>query len=115
MRGVSVMVAVGLVAALAACTEPAKPTAAPPPAAEAPPPPPPVLTPPQAMGASDTCGADPLQYLVGRPHTQIPPPVHPNRRRVACSTCVLTLDHNAARQTIVYDARTGLVQSVRCG
>lgn len=117
MGSLRVLAAVGLIAAVGACTEQAPPPQpAPPPVAEAPPPPPPpVVTPPQALGARDTCHADPLQYLIGKPHTEIPPPVNPSLRRVACSTCMLTMDHNPARQTIVYDSRTGLVQSVKCG
>lgn len=111
-----VWVVAGLAVVAAACTEPAQPPPAPPPppAAEAPPPPP-VIAPPPALGSKDSCGADPLQYLVGRPRTEIPVPVNPNLRRVVCSTCVITRDYLAARQTIVYDAQTGVVQSVRCG
>ncbi len=104
--------AAGLVAGMVACAEPAKPPPAPPPAAEAPPP---VVAPPQALGSKDSCGADPLQYLVGRPRTDIPVPVNPNLRRVVCSSCAMTMDYNAARQTIVYDSQSGLVRSVRCG
>ena len=107
-------VAAGLVVALGACTEPAKPPPAPPPVAEAPPPPP-VVSPPQDLGSKDSCGADPLQYLIGKPRTDIPVPVNPNLRRVVCSSCAVTMDFNAARQTIVYDSQTGLVRSVKCG
>jgi hypothetical protein len=107
--------AVGLIALATACTAPSKSPPAPPPAAQAPPPPPPVVRPPQALGSRDSCGADPLQYLVGRPHTEIPVPINPNLRRVVCSTCVISQDHIPARQTIVYDAQNGLVQSVKCG
>jgi hypothetical protein len=113
---VGVWVAAGVVAVLGACTAPAKqPPAPPPPVAEAPPPPPPATPPPQDLASRDTCGADPLQYLIGRPHTDIPVPVNPNLRRVVCSACVVTQDFNAARQTIVYDSQTGLVSSVKCG
>jgi len=109
-----VWIAAGLAVIAAGCTEPAAPPPAPPPpAAEAPPPP--VVAPPQALGSKDSCGADPLQYLVGRPHTEIPVPVNPSLRRVVCSSCVVTQDFNPGRQTIVYDAQTGLVQSVKCG
>jgi hypothetical protein len=108
-----VWVAAALLVVAAGCTEPAKPPPAPPPpAVEAPPPPPP---PPPAPVSKDSCGAEPLQYLVGHPHTDIPVPVNPNLRRVVCSSCVITQDFNPARQTIVYDAQTGLVQSVKCG
>jgi len=103
--------AAALALVVAGCTEPQTPApppvtveAAPPPAPPPPPPPPP-----------DSCGAAPLQYLVGRPRTEIPVPVNPNLRRVACSTCAVTQDYVAARQTIVYDSQTGLVLSVKCG
>ncbi|HEY1753590.1 MAG TPA: proteinase inhibitor i78, partial [Caulobacteraceae bacterium] len=101
-------------ALLAACSEPAKPPPAPPPAAPAAPPPP-VVTPPPPRPAPDPCGAQPLQYLVGKPRTQIPVPVDPSRRRVVCSTCATTQDHVPSRQTIIYDSNTDLVRSVRCG
>jgi hypothetical protein len=74
------------------------------------PPPPPRPAPPK-----DACGAGPLQYLIGRPRTEIPVPVDPGRRRVVCSTCMITQDYIASRLTIVYDSGTGLVKSVRCG
>jgi len=108
-----VWIAAALLVVAAGCTEPAKPPPAPPPPAAVAPPPPPAVAPPVA--SKDSCGADPLQYLVGHPHTDIPVPVNPSLRRVVCSSCVVTQDFNPARQTIVYDAQTGLVQSVRCG
>ncbi|HEX7799602.1 MAG TPA: proteinase inhibitor i78, partial [Asticcacaulis sp.] len=45
-------------------------------------------TPPAALKpmADDQCGAQPLQYLVGRPRTDIPVPLDPSTRRVVCST-----------------------------
>jgi hypothetical protein len=113
-RGAGVWAALGLIAVVGGCTEPAKPPPAPPPAAEAPPPPP-VVAPPPALAASDTCGADPLQYLIGKPRTDIPVPVNPGLRRVVCSSCAMTQDFVAARQTIVYDSQTGLVRMVKCG
>jgi hypothetical protein len=100
---------------LGACAEPveklppapAAPAAAAPPRVFTPPPPP---APPR-----DACGAEPLQSLVGRPRTEIPVPVFPGRRRVVCSTCVMTQDYIASRLTIIYDSNSGLVKSVRCG
>ncbi|HZZ88635.1 MAG TPA: I78 family peptidase inhibitor [Caulobacteraceae bacterium] len=98
-----------------ACAEPAKaplPAAAP----TIQPPPPRSRPPPAAAPAShDACHAAPLQYLVGKPHTDIPVPVIPALRRVVCSTCVMTRDYNPARQTIIYDSTNGLVTSVKCG
>ena len=103
------------VAVLAACAEPAV-TPAPPAPAPALPPPPQVLTPPrQPAPPKDACGAESMQSLVGRPRTEIPVPVYPSRRRVVCSTCVMTQDYVASRLTIIYDANSGVVKSVRCG
>jgi hypothetical protein len=72
-------------------------------------------TPAPAPRPSDSCGAGPLQYLVGRPRTDIPVPVNPSKRRVVCSTCAMTMDYIPDRQTITYDTQTGRVTSVRCG
>lgn len=63
----------------------------------------------------DTCGADALQYLIGKPRTEIPVPLQPSQRRVVCSTCVTTQEFRADRQTIVFDTDTGLITSVKCG
>jgi hypothetical protein len=102
--------------ALGACTAPASEPA---PAAPTPPPPRPQQTAPATPAppprSSDSCGAGPLQYLVGRPRTDIPVPVNPSQRRVVCSTCMMTQDYVPSRQTITYDTQTGRVSSVRCG
>jgi hypothetical protein len=101
--------------ALASCAAPAR-SPSPPPVAMAPPPAPSSrVAPPPPRGPADACGALPLQYLVGKPRTEIPVPVYPNRRRVVCSTCFMTQDYLEYRQTIIYDVDTGLVKSVRCG
>jgi hypothetical protein len=100
---------------LSACAAPAPaPSPAPPPPAPTPAPaPPPVAeAPPRPR---DSCGASDLQSLVGRPRTEIPVPLNPNGRRVICSTCPMTQDYVSSRQTIIYDASTGLVSSVKCG
>lgn len=65
--------------------------------------------------ANDQCGAMDLQHLIGKPRTDIPVPLHPGKRRVVCSTCAVTMDYSADRQTIVFDTDTGLIQSVKCG
>jgi len=90
---------------------PPAPVQAPPPVAAAPPPPAPVAPPPP----KDACGAADLQYLVGKPRTDIPVPLQPGLRRVACTTCPVTEDYIPARQTILYDTQTGLITAVRCG
>lgn len=69
---------------------------------------------PQAS-ARDQCGAAELQGLVGRPRTEIPVPLDPNRQRVACTSCPVTQDFNPARLNFFFDAETGLIKQVRCG
>jgi hypothetical protein len=94
-----------------------------PPTAERPNPRPPVRaeaplrqTPvPAARPASDQCQAANFAYLVGRPKREIPVPVNPEQRRVACTTCPITDDFRPWRLNIFYDQATGLVTEVRCG
>ncbi len=88
-----------------------------PPARQTPPPPPPRPAPAPAYrpASNDTCGAAALQYLVGKPRTEIPVPLQPSQRRVVCSTCVTTQEFRADRQTITFDSDTGLITSVKCG
>jgi hypothetical protein len=104
--------------AMGACGSPSPPVPPPPeqataatPAAPRPAPP---VSPRPPPKLSD-CGASALQYLVGKPHTDIPVPVNPGMRRVVCSTCMITQDYVESRQTITYDTQSGLVTSVRCG
>ncbi|HYE45735.1 MAG TPA: peptidase inhibitor I78 [Caulobacter sp.] len=102
-------VTVGLTGLFACATpEPApQPAPPPPPKVEAPPPPPPET--------ADTCGAKPLQYLVGRPKSEIPIPVDPTKRRVACTACPVTQDYRPDRLNIFFDAETGIIKEVKCG
>jgi hypothetical protein len=116
-RGIGGLVAT-LVVVLGACTEPSAPAPAAPPiaaAAPTPAPPPPAPAPVAPPAPKDACGAADLQYLIGRPRTEIPVPVDPGRRRVACTTCPMTQDYSPTRQTILYDAGTGLIKEVKCG
>ena len=64
---------------------------------------------------ADTCGAAPLQYLIGKPKTEVPVPVDPSSRRVYCSTCTVTMDYRPARLDVVFDQDTGLVTAIKCG
>ena len=107
MKSLTIFAVLGL-SACAAAPAPA-PVAPPPPIAEVstiplPPPPPP-----------DSCGAKDLQWLVGQPRSKIPVPTDPSRRRVACTTCPVTMDYSATRLNIFFDADTGIVKEVRCG
>jgi len=61
------------------------------------------------------CDAADLAYLIGRSRNEIPVPVDPSRRRVACTSCPVTEDYRPERTNIRYDARTGIVKSVTCG
>ncbi len=64
---------------------------------------------------ADLCKAGELQWLVGRPKTEIPVPVDVVNRRVACTTCPVTEDYSAYRLNIFFNAETDLVEQVRCG
>jgi hypothetical protein len=67
------------------------------------------------VGANDPCGAEAVRNLVGRPRSEIPVPLNPNRQRVACTTCPITQDYNPGRLNFFFDAGTGLIREVRCG
>ena len=64
---------------------------------------------------ADMCKAGELQWLVGRPRSEIPVPVDVVNRRVACTTCPVTEDYSPYRLNIFYDARTGVGERVSCG
>lgn len=81
-------------------------------------PPPPVTTPapaPAPPPPRDRCGAAELQHLVGRPRSEIPVPVRPERQRVACTTCPVTQDFSPERLNFFFDAQTGIIREIRCG
>lgn len=65
--------------------------------------------------APDACGARDLQWLVGQPRSRIPVPTDPSKRRVACTTCPVTMDYRSDRLNIFYDAQTGIITEVKCG
>lgn len=64
---------------------------------------------------NDQCGAVALQYLIGKPRTEIPVPLDPGKRRVVCSSCIVTQEYRSDRQTIVFSSETGIIESVKCG
>ena len=64
---------------------------------------------------ADMCKAGELQWLVGKPRTEIPVPVDVVNRRVACTTCPVTEDYSPYRLNIFYNQQTGVVERVSCG
>lgn len=66
-------------------------------------------------GRPDECGAGAMQYLVGRPRTEIPAAAEPSRRRIYCSSCAVTMDYSPQRLNIIFDDRTGVIREVKCG
>lgn len=68
-----------------------------------------------AEPAAEACGAAALQHLVGRPRSEIPVPLRPERQRVACTTCPVTQDYDPERLNFRFDATTGLIRQVVCG
>jgi len=67
------------------------------------------------QGENDLCKAGDLQWLVGRPRTEIPVPVDVVNRRVACTTCPVTEDYSPYRLNIFFNSESNLVEQVRCG
>jgi hypothetical protein len=63
----------------------------------------------------DMCRAGQLQWLVGKPKTDIPVPVDVVNRRVTCTTCPVTEDYSPSRLNIFFNEQTDIVEQVRCG
>jgi hypothetical protein len=62
----------------------------------------------------DKCWSSRFQSYVGKNKSELPlamPPVV----RLTCTTCVVTQDFRADRLNIVYDEKTGVIASVKCG
>jgi hypothetical protein len=70
---------------------------------------------PYPQMSNDTCGANALAYLIGRPKTEIPIPADLSHRRVACAACPVAPDVRMDRLNIIYDAETGKVMRLTCG
>ncbi|MDP3800591.1 hypothetical protein [Brevundimonas sp.] len=99
--------------ALAACSTPASDASAPRALEEAQ-----INQPTGARSSSptaDMCRAGELQWLVGKPKTEIPVPVDVVNRRVTCTTCPVTEDYAPHRLNIFFDEQTEIVEQVRCG
>ncbi len=73
------------------------------------------VPPPYPRISNDTCGANALAYLIGRPKTEIPIPTDLSHRRVACAACPVAPDVRLDRLNIIYDAETGKVTRLSCG
>lgn len=117
MRSMAMLIAAGLIVAACAPTNitPPPPRAGEPLQSRPVPAPPPIAAAPAPKADPDTCGAKDLQYLVGRPKTEIPVPVNPRNRRVTCTTCPITMDFNPQRVNIFFDQASGIVKEVKCG
>ena len=107
--------AVLLILALAGCSsapevERTDASKGPPPASAAAPPP---ISRPAAT--RDSCGAAPLQSLVGHPRSEIPIPLQPDSQRVACTTCPLSQEVRPDRLNFLFDADSGIIRQIRCG
>lgn len=64
---------------------------------------------------ADLCRAGEMQYLVGKPKTDIPVPVDVVNRRVTCTNCPVTEDYSPYRLNIFFNDQTQIVEQVRCG
>jgi len=64
---------------------------------------------------ADLCKANDVQWLVGKPKSEIPVPVDVVNRRVVCTTCPVTEDYSPYRLNIFFNAETEVVETVRCG
>ncbi len=103
-------------AALAACqSPPPAPPGTPPP----PPPPRPSSGTPAASSlpaaADDTCQAASQARLLGTDYRTVPPAPAGKVVRVVCTTCPMTMDFNAGRLNVIYDAASGKVERLTCG
>jgi len=95
---------------LSACASSPEPAPAPPPPVSATP-----TVPVPAPLPADSCRSADFQYLIGKNKSEIPVPTDPSKRRVACTTCPVTMDYRADRLNIFFDSETGIVKDVKCG
>ncbi len=108
------LIGVGFVA-LAGCASPASDAPAPRAVERAQVTAPPVGSRVPQDSTADLCRAGELQWLVGKPKTEIPVPVNVVNRRVTCTTCPITEDFSPYRLNIFFDQQTDIVEQVRCG
>jgi hypothetical protein len=70
---------------------------------------------PAVNPTADLCRAGEMQWLVGKPKTDIPVPVDVVSRRVTCTTCPVTEDFSPYRLNFFFNERTDIIEQVRCG
>ena len=63
----------------------------------------------------DACGAASLQYLTGRPVSDIPQTFGRHEQRVIGQNAYYEDHFNPERLTIIFDEQTGRITRVRCG
>lgn len=74
-----------------------------------------VTAPAPPADPSDPCEAKRFQWLVGKPKLEVGTPP-PNRTwRVYSTEDAVTEDYSETRMNVMWDAKTGVVLSVKCG
>lgn len=78
--------------------------------------PPPPAPPEPRHPPTDACGAGSIQYLVGRPLSELPQ-IYSSRhaQRVVGQRSYYEDRFDPARLTVIYDEDTGRISRVRCG
>ncbi|MDP9103762.1 MAG: hypothetical protein M3N05_07145 [Pseudomonadota bacterium] len=76
--------------------------------------PPPPAPPTPRRPPIDACGAGSLQYLMGRPVSEIPP-YGRRERRVIGQSSYAEGHYDPDRLTIIFDENNGRITRVRCG
>ena len=79
-----------------------------------PPPPPPLADAPRRPPI-DGCGASGMQYLIGRPVSDIPQDYGRRPQRVISNGSIISDLFDPHRLTIFYDEQGGRITRVRCG
>ncbi|QLQ13065.1 MAG: hemolysin [Brevundimonas sp.] len=70
---------------------------------------------PPIQDGPDQCRASAYQAYVGRHRSTLPARPEGAVWRESCTTCAVTMDYNPRRMNIVYNDRTEIIESLRCG